>query len=103
MFANDPIPVWNWYRPKGDERVSSRVRALYLDAPFTYTNAAGVFRVPGGNWLIEKDDGSDPRSITDADFRLLYERIEDARAERTPPEQPQPQPDAPAPDSTVLP
>jgi hypothetical protein len=102
MFANDPIPVWNWYQPKGDPRPEYRVRALYMDAPFSYTNSAGVFRIPGGNWLIEDAEGQFPRSMGDWDFRNLYERVEEARAERTDPHQPQPEPDAPAPDSTVL-
>ena len=102
MFANNPIPVWNWYRPKGEDRPEFRVRALYMDAPFTYTNSAGVFRVPGGNWLIENAEGAQPRSMCDADFRILYERIDEARAERTPPENPQPEPDEPSPDSTTL-
>ena len=102
MEANDPVPVWNWYQPKGDARSEYRVRAIYMNAPFSYTNAAGIFRIPGGNWLIEDKEGEYPRSMSDADFRNHYERVDEARAERTDEHQPQPPPEAPAPDSTVL-
>lgn len=102
MFANNPIPVWNWYRPKGSADATDRVRALYMDAPFSYTNAAGAHRFPGGNWLIEDEDGSNPRAMAPEEFRSTYERLDEARAERTPPEIPQPEPDAPSPDSTTL-